>query len=148
MVDLDNFKRVNDTFGHGAGDEVLISVAKILQGQLRQSDSLARYGGEEFVILLPETDLQSAALLAKRLQQSLADQIITYEAHRIQVRASFGLTSINDAVGLSLESFYRLADMALYTAKGTGGNRVSIYDPDKDSPANEPSASIVQLKID
>ena len=148
MVDLDNFKRVNDTFGHGAGDEVLIHVAKIFHSQIRQSDTLARYGGEEFVILLPETDLQSAALLAKRLKQSLADQIIAYDEHRIQIRASFGLTSINDAAGLSLESYYRLADMALYTAKEAGGNRVSVYDPDKDSPVIVPSASIVQLKMD
>ena len=126
MIDLDNFKLVNDTYGHGAGDEVLKKVAQTLQCQLRQTDNLARYGGEEFVILLPQTDLPSAQQLCERLQQSLSAQTVNYEAHQIRFNASFGLATIQDGSNLSLEAVYKLADTALYAAKASGGNTVSV----------------------
>jgi diguanylate cyclase (GGDEF)-like protein len=132
MVDLDQFKLINDTYGHGAGDAVLISVATTLQASLRQSDLLARFGGEEFVILLPQTNLSSAQRLCERLQQSLADNYVEYDDYQIEVKASFGVTTVNESLQISLEKLYHCADKALYQAKAAGGNTVCITEIDKD----------------
>jgi diguanylate cyclase (GGDEF)-like protein len=126
MIDLDKYKRINDTYGHGAGDQVLIAVAQTLQGELRKSDVLARFGGEEFVILLPETDSSAAKSLCGRLQQKLVDQAVQYDTHQIKVRASFGVTTVNGEDELSLEAIYKSADKALYKAKDAGGNTVCV----------------------
>lgn len=132
MIDLDNFKLVNDTYGHGAGDGVLITVAQTIREQLRQSDILARYGGEEFVILLPQTNLHSAKRLCERLQESMAEQIVNYDEYQISIQASFGVTKVQNIQSVSLESVYKLADKALYRAKQSGGNTVCISETAED----------------
>lgn len=127
MIDLDKFKRINDTYGHGAGDQVLMTVAQTFQEELRKSDVLSRFGGEEFVILLPETDSHSAKSLCERLQQKLVEKTVQYDRHQIKVRASFGVATVNNGDELSLEVIYKYADQALYKAKDAGENTVCRY---------------------
>lgn len=128
MLDLDGFKRINDMFGHAAGDLALISTAKTLRDNLRLSDILARFGGEEFLILLPQTGLPAAIILSERLKLALETQEIQYKENSFTVKASFGVTSMNAGDKLSAETFYRQADIAMYSAKESGGNRVTIFD--------------------
>ncbi len=127
MIDLDQFKTINDTYGHSAGDAVLVWVSKKLRETLRQSDLVARFGGEEFVILLPQTDLNAAEQLCKRLQKTLEENLVQYEVDQIPVKASFGVFAVNESTKLSLENLYRSADKALYQAKAEGGNTVRVF---------------------
>jgi diguanylate cyclase (GGDEF)-like protein len=132
MLDLDHFKKINDTYGHAAGDLVLIAVAEAFKKTIRKADLLARYGGEEFVILLPETDLLSAKTLAERLHQSILEISVKYYHHNLQIDASFGVVGITNDQKMTLEDFYTHADRAMYQAKAQDGNRIcvnSVEDP-------------------
>lgn len=123
MLDLDHFKRVNDGFGHGAGDQVLRQVASLLRDHARPDTLLARFGGEEFVVLAPVEDLRAARHLAERLRLAIAHAPwaeITQEA--ISVTLSAGVTLF--ALGESLDDALRRADAALYRAKRDGRNPV------------------------
>ena len=126
VLDLDHFKRVNDTHGHLAGDAALRTVAQTCRGVLRQSDILGRFGGEEFVILLPETDRTAAAALAQKLRTALEQQRIQYEDRSFVVTASFGVAGVTTSTDASLEELFRSADQAVYEAKETGRNRVCV----------------------
>lgn len=126
MFDIDFFKKINDTFGHGVGDKVIISVAKTAFGTLRQEDLLCRYGGEEFVILLPNATLETATILANRIRlevEAKAGLGLLDNQGNIAVTASFGV-SINHIQIQSLSHFIESADLALYQAKQNGRNRV------------------------
>jgi diguanylate cyclase (GGDEF)-like protein len=128
LTDIDDFKRINDTFGHQAGDQVLAEVGKIIATRVRQVDFAARYGGEEFAVLLPETELQGARILAQRLRKDLAKaRIEVAEGHELQVTASFGVAA-KDEYGRA-EEMIAHADGALYEAKRRGKNRVSSRRP-------------------
>ncbi|WP_234087109.1 diguanylate cyclase [Azonexus sp. R2A61] len=122
MADLDYFKRLNDTYGHAAGDAVLRAFAVLVQESLRQTDLICRYGGEEFVFLFPESTVAEAEVLAERLRSRCADYDIRLPDERVvRVTVSIGLA---DAGQGSIESALKLADAALYTAKRQGRNRV------------------------
>jgi diguanylate cyclase (GGDEF)-like protein len=126
MVDLDHFKRVNDTYGHAGGDAVLAEVARRLQTMTRETDLVARFGGEEMCVVLPSTSLDGAAQLAERLREVLAASPVPFDGEPIPVTASFGVataTRIGGPAGL-----IRDADAALYRAKHQGRNRVEIAD--------------------
>jgi diguanylate cyclase (GGDEF)-like protein len=125
VVDVDHFKRVNDTHGHSVGDAVLRAVAALLQGALRKGDFVARYGGEEFVLVLPVTDTPQAMLVADRLRARLAQAAIPYDGGTLTVTASFGVSSVRGpgCAGAAAELFER-SDKALYLAKGAGRNCV------------------------
>lgn len=126
MLDLDWFKRVNDTLGHVAGDELLRSVASLCQASLRGEDVFARYGGEEFVVVAPFTDAGEARQLAERMR--LAVETAAFEATRgAQMTASFGVASARSG---SLSILLKGADRALYEAKQAGRNRVVIAMPE------------------
>jgi diguanylate cyclase (GGDEF)-like protein len=137
MLDIDHFKKVNDSFGHAAGDRVLSEVAQCCREALRSTDINGRYGGEEFVFLLPETDQDAAQAFAERLRRTIADLPIALEGHALHITASLGLASqTNDCP--SLEALLDRSDQALYAAKRSGRNRVCTW-PDqiraqKDSP--------------
>ncbi len=124
VIDLDHFKRVNDTYGHAAGDRVLRHVAQLTQPLLRSSDMLARWGGEEFILLLPETELKAAIKVMKRLQADMAKQRPDAALPDLAVTFSAGLVSLahGETVGRAIER----ADQLLYKAKACGRNRVMI----------------------
>jgi diguanylate cyclase (GGDEF)-like protein len=121
LVDLDKFKEVNDTFGHLEGDLVLARVGRLLEHKCRQSNVVARYGGDEFIILMPETGVEQAQILAERLRLWLATDPMLSE-HKIT--GSFGVASF-PVHGFSAESIIRIADTGMYISKRAGGDRVS-----------------------
>ena len=122
FADIDYFKNVNDTFGHQAGDHALKAVAVCLKKGIRESDILARYGGEEFALILPETDIDSALLVAERLRKAVQSQQISFKDKTIAVTMSFGVACLPSNQNLSSDSFIKLADDALYKAKRKGRN--------------------------
>jgi diguanylate cyclase (GGDEF)-like protein len=133
MVDLDFFKTVNDTYGHQAGDAVLVEVARRLTEAKRASDVLVRYGGEEFLALLPETDLDGALVVAEKLRSAIAEEPVVFrsEAHgpiAISVRASVGVSWLDDDM-YDAALLVAAADDALYRAKERGRNRVETPEP-------------------
>lgn len=122
VVDIDHFKQINDTMGHLRGDKVLKLVAREISRRVRSEDFVARYGGEEFVILMAETDLQSALAAAEKVRIAVADCPFNYNNERIPVTASFGIASFQE--GDDIEACFERADKALYRAKSQGRNRV------------------------
>ncbi|MEI7989196.1 MAG: diguanylate cyclase, partial [Chloroflexota bacterium] len=128
MIDIDHFKKVNDTYGHTTGDEVLHETAQLCKQSLREVDLIGRYGGEEFIILLPETDAVEAYLVAERLCMLIADHKFNTKSGIIHITASLGVASIEDK-GYSIKSLLDHSDQALYTAKQEGRNRVKRYKP-------------------
>jgi diguanylate cyclase (GGDEF)-like protein len=124
LADLDDFKRVNDAYGHEAGDRVLVAFASRLRESVRESDLVARLGGEEFALVLPEIDLDGALAMAERVRRRLTDEPIgAAGAVTLLVTASFGVAEASAAPDWS--ALLRRADAALYAAKGAGKNRVS-----------------------
>ena len=126
LLDLDNFKQINDTYGHVIGDEVLKHVANVLKQYLRDKDIIARVGGEEFAILLPDVDITIAFKIADRLRTILENRIIVIDRKPIKITASFGIIEINEKIN-SYKDILQLVDIALYKAKKSGKNRVIIY---------------------
>ncbi len=124
MIDIDYFKRINDTYGHSAGDSVLVQVAQHTQQQLRTTDALFRYGGEEFLAVLPNTCSQHAALVAERLRESLELLVINYEEHAITVTASIGCATLRHED--TQQTLLQRSDVALYAAKHNGRNQVQL----------------------
>ena len=130
MSDIDFFKKVNDTYGHAVGDCVLKTVAKTIKKELRESDIASRYGGEEFIFLLPQTNLDEALVVAKRLKEAVEKKKINIEEYNIKdvkeisVTISIGVSEYNNEK--DYEQLYKKADNALYEAKETGRNRVVV----------------------
>ncbi|HEY3400311.1 MAG TPA: diguanylate cyclase [Geothrix sp.] len=119
LLDIDHFKKVNDTYGHLVGDAVLVRVASILSENIRKSDTLGRWGGEEFLLVLPETDLDKACLLAEKLRQAIAAETFPAVGHKT---GSFGVAAYDPED--TVASLVERADQALYEAKNTGRDRV------------------------
>ena len=130
MVDIDDFKQVNDRHGHQQGDEVLAHVADVLRKHSRDIDAPARYGGEELAVILPETELDGAALLAERMREAVESMQVPAARGTgfLQVTASFGVAAAPGS-GIEPESLVAAADAALYRAKGAGKNRVETALP-------------------
>lgn len=128
MIDLDHFKRVNDTYGHLVGDDVLRDVAKLLVDTIRVSDIVARYGGEEFLVLLPETDDAGAESFADRIRAAVEEHDFTDNGEHPQLRltASIGVAMYPAARIESVEDLFARSDAALYRAKADGRNRVRL----------------------
>ncbi|MBU4277515.1 MAG: sensor domain-containing diguanylate cyclase [Proteobacteria bacterium] len=128
QMDLDHFKRVNDTHGHSVGDKVLVAVADVCRRALRTEDILARYGGEEFCFVLPQTDAKGAHAFAERIRIAIEGLAFDSNGRAFSVTASFGVSeriAEDDSPGSILER----SDQALYEAKGGGRNRVVIWKP-------------------
>jgi diguanylate cyclase (GGDEF)-like protein len=129
-IDVDHFKRVNDEFGHQAGDDVLREVASRIKAELRMSDALGRFGGEEFVVLLIDADLESASMVAQRIRDSVADQVfLLADGQALPVTVSIGVAALADfdrshAIEEVATALVGQADGALYAAKQQGRNRV------------------------
>ena len=125
MGDIDHFKRINDQYGHIAGDQVLASIAQILKKNLREVDILGRYGGEEIIVLLPETDTKQGGETAERIRQSVeAVSLRVSPEEEVKVTLSLGMASFPDPEIKSIDDFIHRADRALYRAKDKGRNRV------------------------
>jgi len=133
IIDLDHFKTINDTYGHGAGDDVLRETAKILLHSVRSSDLVARYGGEEFVVVAPSCPIPEALELAKRFRAKLADRKITVHDTAIAVTASVGIAAA-DWAQRSPSQVLHQADEALYQAKRSGRNAIWVYDSSQRIP--------------
>lgn len=131
MFDIDHFKRVNDRYGHKAGDVALRAVSRSVLSAIRKSDYLARYGGEEFILVLPDTKFSKAIELAERLRKITENLQINYDGSIINITASFGVTTYKK--GTSRNRFFERADEMLYEAKRQGRNRIKpdlrLYHP-------------------
>jgi diguanylate cyclase (GGDEF)-like protein len=125
LFDLDEFKGINDSFGHPCGDATLVAVAGCLTDQIRQQDLAARLGGDEFVVLLPQTQLAVAMAVAERLRAVIADLRIRHHTNEFSVHGSFGVAQIDDS-SLAWDALMADCDKALYRAKHQGGNLVSV----------------------
>ena len=123
MVDIDRFKRINDTYGHLQGDAVLAELSKVLMGYVRREDTVARYGGEEFAILLPGTDSDEAVNIAERLREIVEGHLFPCEGNTVQVTVSLGVSTLREDTGNETE-LIKAADEALYRAKEEGRNCV------------------------
>jgi two-component system, cell cycle response regulator len=123
LLDIDHFKRINDTYGHFAGDAVLRETAARLRGNMRPYDQVGRYGGEEFLVVLPNCDLEQAAAQAERMRSKLQATSMLIDGAELTITASFGVT-VSDGSERTPDVFIRVADEALYRAKAAGRNRV------------------------
>ena len=127
MLDIDHFKKINDEFGHGAGDRVLTTVADILKKQTRTGDVVSRLGGEEFAILLPETDQDRAFALVEMLREAIGSGTVVERNGTIHVTSSFGIVT-STGEGRSVDDLLNMADWALYDAKDQGRNKTAIFE--------------------
>lgn len=123
LLDIDEFKLINDRHGHAAGDQVLKEVAALLNSTIREGDVLARWGGEEFAIMLPLTSLDDAVSMAERIRETIAGKQITYGISKIRTTISAGIAQI-DSKTKSIDELFTIADAGLYQAKQDGRNRV------------------------
>jgi diguanylate cyclase (GGDEF)-like protein len=128
MCDIDHFKKVNDTYGHAAGDEVLKQFAQILKDEAREIDRVGRYGGEEFLLLLPGTVLDSAVTFAERVRQRVEEHTFSFEGGTLKRTVSLGVASWPHPRIKGREEMLKAADDALYVAKEMGRNRVVRFD--------------------
>jgi diguanylate cyclase (GGDEF)-like protein len=144
-VDLDHFKDVNDTLGHSAGDRLLDELARRLQGQVRESDTLGRLGGDEFVVLLPDVEkIDLAARVASKLLEAAA-QPFRLEGRNIELTASVGI-AVSPENGADLDTLLRNADAAMYAAKSTGRNRYQFFSEEMNRRAVERIALEADLR--
>ena len=127
MVDIDNLKKINDTFGHRAGDKVIREISREISTCIRQIDTAARYGGDEFAIILPNTSLEDAKVVAERMVQGVAQSSVPWKNQVIKLSISVGLGQYG--ADNTPEDITSRSDLALYTAKQAGKNRVEIFSP-------------------
>lgn len=125
LMDIDNFKSINDKYGHPTGDKVLQRIASILKTQLRETDIVSRIGGEEFAIILVNADAKAGETIAEKLRNSIEKEIIIIDGQEINITVSIGITSIDNSIE-SYEEIYSYADKALYFAKAKGKNQIDI----------------------
>jgi diguanylate cyclase (GGDEF)-like protein len=130
FIDLDNFKNLNDTYGHQAGDLTLKVVADILQTMKRTEDTACRYGGEELVLILPETEKMNALVIAERIRKKVEETGLEFEGEKFNVTLSGGIASY-PTDGKEAHELVHAADVALYQAKESGRNRIFIHDLEK-----------------
>lgn len=127
LFDIDHFKKVNDTYGHLAGDQVLIKLTNFSQSKLRSVDIIARYGGEEFVILMPDTDCNAAEKLTERLRQMVAETPMHLGPPNISITLSLGIACWDGDGEMNIKALVDSADQALYHSKRTGRNRLTVW---------------------
>jgi diguanylate cyclase (GGDEF)-like protein/PAS domain S-box-containing protein len=124
MLDIDHFKRINDEFGHHTGDLVLQAFTRVCTGILRNFDTFGRLGGEEFAVIMPETDIQKAAIVAERLRRTIMEMQVAAEDQTVKLTVSIGIAPLDNR-HQDMESIMKSADRALYRAKNSGRNRVA-----------------------
>ena len=127
MVDIDFFKKVNDTFGHTEGDQVLCKVSSLLKTSVRKKDIVARYGGEEFILILPEARLEESFVIAERIRRLVENTLFEVGKAQVNLTLSMGISNFPSHRVKSKEELMEMADQALYDAKRGGRNRVCIF---------------------
>jgi diguanylate cyclase (GGDEF)-like protein len=148
MIDIDHFKRYNDTFGHAAADVVLRDTAALLRSRIRPEDIACRFGGEELVLILPEMRVPDAVACAERLRSAISEQQVHYRGVLLAgITASFGVAAYPES-GTTVEALLRASDEALYGAKHNGRNRVcwrdesgSVANLQQHGPSSDPSSA-------
>ncbi|MBI3890241.1 MAG: diguanylate cyclase [Candidatus Wallbacteria bacterium] len=141
MLDIDNFKAINDNYGHQFGDVILQEVAALVRREVRTIDLPARYGGEEFVVILPETDSEGALIFAERLRKRIASQSFCYQEKALPVTVSIGVSTHPRDPATNKEQLIGFADKALYYSKATGKNKVSSYSAECEDAASHKAAA-------
>jgi diguanylate cyclase (GGDEF)-like protein len=131
MVDIDLFKKVNDTFGHLEGDKVLCEIASLLKTSVRKKDTVARYGGEEFVLILSGAGLEESAMIAERIRRLVENTPVQMAQAQINLTVSLGISNFPIHRPQSKEELVKMADLALYEAKRGGRNKVCIFSPER-----------------
>lgn len=126
MADIDHFKDLNDTYGHQAGDLVLINVARIMKESIRHIDVASRYGGEEFAIILPGTEIHESLIVAERIRQNIDKSHVTYDGRELNVTISIGVAEYDPDQDKTKSTFIERADKAMYISKRNGRNLVSF----------------------
>ena len=126
MIDLDNLKQINDSYGHAIGDQVLIQTAKIIRDYLRQNEIIGRYGGDEFMILLPNSASAQGQRISERLQEKIVELKIDIPKDDLVVTLSLGIADLKETKSATLEILLECADQALYTAKRAGRNQIAV----------------------
>ncbi len=126
MIDIDHFKKVNDTFGHPAGDQVIVFVAHMLRAKLRPTDLVARYGGEEFTVILPDTDRDQARMVGERIREAVAETTLAIDIAAGLERVTVSVGGALLEAGQAMPDLLSAADRALYESKHGGRNRVTI----------------------
>jgi len=133
VLDVDHFKRINDTYGHACGDAVLMGLAELIDDSKRYEDLLCRYGGEEFLLMLVEADLKGSALLAERLRKKVSDHPFQFKGQDLSVTVSIGVSAFRRED--TYTTLFGRADKALYRAKENGRNRVELQEPEDEEDA-------------
>ncbi|GHF97732.1 sensor domain-containing diguanylate cyclase [Thalassotalea marina] len=126
MIDIDHFKKVNDSYGHMAGDDVIRDISRLIRQHVRETDVSGRYGGEEFAILLADTDLDNAQIFAERLRQEVEKSVVTHNDIEIKYQVSMGIAEVDPSIK-NYEAWIECADAALYRSKQTGRNKISCH---------------------
>jgi diguanylate cyclase (GGDEF)-like protein len=145
MIDVDHFKRFNDTQGHAVGDKVLVVLARTIVSELRTEDFLCRYGGEEFIVALSETHKTGSVRAAERLRAAIADIRLEHGGEILSITASLGVATFGQD-GDTIDDLVNAADLALYCAKADGRNRVVSYKPEMGKPAASASVTPASSK--
>jgi two-component system cell cycle response regulator len=127
MVDIDHFKKINDTFGHTEGDQILCKISSILKNSVRRNDTVARYGGEEFILILPEAGLEQSFVIAERIRQMVEKTLFEVGRAQVHLTLSMGISNFPSRRVKSKEELIKMADQALYDAKRGGRNKVCIF---------------------
>ncbi len=123
IIDVDFFKKINDTYGHSCGDYVLKEIAYLILQTFRKTDLVFRYGGEEFTVIITETPLEKAVIPLERLRKSIEEYIFSYNKNKIKITVSIGVSTVNEKVK-SVHELFENADKALYQAKENGRNQI------------------------
>lgn len=144
FIDIDHFKNVNDTYGHACGDEVLKLVSATIRSLLRRYDILARYGGEEFLALLPETELDGAAVVAERFRDQIEKKTVKFGDTTLKVTITLGVSIYDSRLGA--DRSIQLADKALYEGKESGRNKVVVWDPSRITEDDYKSAELERIQ--
>jgi diguanylate cyclase (GGDEF)-like protein len=142
ILDIDNFKVINDTYGHHGGDAVLIRISELLREKTRQSDFPSRYGGEEFVLVLPETDQDSALQVAIKIHDEIRSCTFGSSAQTFGLTVSIGLSSTSNRNYVDWRQMLQDADQALYVAKNSGKDRVEFCGPEKKTDPDHATANL------
>jgi two-component system, cell cycle response regulator len=143
MVDIDHFKKINDTYGHLCGDEVLRAVARRMKDCIRPYDTIGRYGGEEFLIVVAASDAAGTMALAERIRGKIESQPISTQTGEVRVTVSLGVAVSSDASSLDPQVLLGLADDALYRAKEHGRNRSELATTQKSGPTPTSVAELI-----